>query len=475
MTVVDTPQSLCRLGIARIDVTPPVGIYHRMWGAAAHDRATGVHRPLTATALVFQAADGPVTAETEQALMAIDHCLLWAREMDRLIEAVAVGSGMAREQIVVTFGHTHAAGLMDTSRAELPGGELIGPYLDKLGTDLAQAVRQARAAVEPATINYGLGRSSLAANREFVCGFNPAGRSDDTVLVAPMAGAAGQTIGTVVNYACHPTTLAWQNTLISPDYPGAMREVVEQATGAPCVFIQGASGDLGPREGYVGDPAVADRNGRQLGYAALAALETLPPAATQFRYAGPVVSGATLGTWRHEPLDTTQRQAKARWRLRRWTIDLPRRADAQSAEDVARRRDAWRKKEQELRAAGRASAAAETRAMVERLDRQLTRIEAMPPGASFPLPVVLWQMGDAFWLAVEGEAYQLLQQALRQKCGDRPLVVATLANGARPAYLPPAEAYGSGLYQATIAMLAPGSLELLIEAIGGQLTAWAGR
>ena len=49
----------------------------------------------------------------------------------------------------------------------------------------------------------------------------------------------------MVNYACHPTTLAWENTLISPDFPGAMREVVERATAAPCVFLQGASGDLG--------------------------------------------------------------------------------------------------------------------------------------------------------------------------------------------------------------------------------------
>ena len=50
-TCVDTPQSRCRAGLARGDITPPVGIYHRMWGAATHDRAIGVHRPLEATAL----------------------------------------------------------------------------------------------------------------------------------------------------------------------------------------------------------------------------------------------------------------------------------------------------------------------------------------------------------------------------------------------------------------------------------------
>ena len=88
------------------------------------------------------------------------------------------------------------------------------------------------------------------------------------MLVARGIAESGETLGTVVNYACHPTTLAWENTLLSPDYVGAMREVVEAHTRSPCLFLQGASGDLGPRDGYVGDPAVADRNGRQLGFAA---------------------------------------------------------------------------------------------------------------------------------------------------------------------------------------------------------------
>ena len=34
------------IGVARRDVTPPVGIYARMWGAAKHDQAEGVHKPL---------------------------------------------------------------------------------------------------------------------------------------------------------------------------------------------------------------------------------------------------------------------------------------------------------------------------------------------------------------------------------------------------------------------------------------------
>ena len=50
MTVEQTfATTHCRFGVARRDVTPPVGIYSRSWGAATHDVAEGVHRPLTAT------------------------------------------------------------------------------------------------------------------------------------------------------------------------------------------------------------------------------------------------------------------------------------------------------------------------------------------------------------------------------------------------------------------------------------------
>src|SRR5690606_33553586 len=129
-----------------------------------------------------------------------------------------------------------------------------------------------------------------------------------------------QPVATVVNYACHPTTLAWQNTLISPDYVGAMCETVEQHAGGLCLFLQGASADLGPREGFTGDTAVADRNGRQLAYAVLSALESLPSPGTAFHYTGPVVSGAVLGDWQHQPLSEAEREAKAVWQWHRFVV-----------------------------------------------------------------------------------------------------------------------------------------------------------
>jgi hypothetical protein len=110
--------------------------------------------------------------------------------------------------------------------------------------------------------------------------------------------------------------------------------------------------------------------------------------------------------------------------------------------------------------------------MVERMTRWLTRLAALPPGPTFPLPVTLWQAGDAFWLAVEAEHYQHLQTALRARCAGVPLVVMTLANSSRVAYLPPADVYGQGIYQESIAVLAPGCLEQLVGEVGEQIQAW---
>ena len=60
-----------------------------------------------------------------------------------------------------------------------------------------------------------------------LCGYNPAVAADDTLVVGRVTSDSGDAvIATVVNYACHPTTLSWENTLISPDFVGAMREVV---------------------------------------------------------------------------------------------------------------------------------------------------------------------------------------------------------------------------------------------------------
>ena len=480
-TTVEFPQSLCRAGVARVDITPPVGIYHRMWGAATHDRSTGVHRPLTATVLVL----GPPESESREELLftiAVDHCLLWQTEMTNLLKTLCAGIGIAQEQVVVFFSHTHAAGLMGHERQDFPGGDLIPEYLRSLADTLTDAAKQAEASLAVAAISYGQGRCGLASNRDyhdderggFVCGFNPERSADDTVVVARVSDVANsQTLAVVVNYACHPTTLAWDNTLISPDYVGAMHEVVEAVAGAPCFFIQGASGDVGPRDGFVGDVEVADQNGRQLAYAVLEALEGLPQPGQCLDYTGAVVSGATIGTWGFRKVNDSRREELRNWKTQHSTVAIPYRDDLPNRDSLLAEDTKWRAIEEEALASDDGARAREARAMVERARRRLTRVAHIPEGTEYPYPLRLWRIGDAIWVALDGEHYNILQKRLRERYPDVPLVIGTLANGSNVWYVPDAESYGKGLYQEEGSILRQGALEMLIDALGQEIEALA--
>ena len=468
-TRVETPQSHCRVGFARADITPPVGIYHRMWGAAMHERATGVHRPLMATALWLESLEGT----GKQAVLGLDHCLLDRAEFEQIREHVGRAVGISVHRVHVSMSHTHGSAWMSRSRSHLPGGDFIGPYLDAMTMTCARIVAEAMNVACPATIVYGTARCSLATHRDYldaatnqiVCGYDPDGRADDTVLVGKAISDDGRTLGTVVNYACHPTTLAWENTLISPDYIGAMREVVEAHTNSPCLFLQGASGDLGPKEGFVGDPAVADRNGRQLGFAALSGLESLPQPGTHFEYAGPVTSGAILGTWKHRPVSEAFAKQSRHWQSQNFTVPLHYRLELPTEAETRAELAKWEQAEATARTANDLPGIRDCRAKAEQMTRQLARLAALPPGQSYPYPVSVSRVGHSLWVFAPGELYQQFQIELRKRFPQFAVIVSTITDDWQPGYIPPAASYGYGIYQEVIAAVSPGSLETLTQTV----------
>lgn len=474
MLVDRNPQSECEFAIAVADITPPVGLYHRMWGAATHDRSEGIHRPLRATVAILSGAQTP--PEEQLVIVALDHCLLGAEEMQLLRTAVASGTGVSSEQMQVIFSHSHAAGLMSLDRVELPGGDGIPAYLDRMVSIVVEMIQQLRTRLQPATIVYGTGYCDVArfrdlwdsARQEYVCGFNPQGPSDSTLVVGRVTDSTGAILATIVNYACHPTTLAWDNRLVSPDFPGAMRELVEAVTSAPCLFIQGASGDLGPREGFVGDTAVADRHGRKLGYSALSVLEGLDPPLTEYAYQKAVVSGATIGTWAHVAVNEETRADQRHFARKRQVLELAYRPGIPTLDVVNQQREQLLREEQDAVALGDHERARDRRARVERLTRMRTRLGQLPRSEQYPFEIMAWRIGAALWVFVPGEHYQLLQRQVRAAVSG-PVIVATMANGWGPSYLPTRESYDTGIYQETIAVLAPGALEQVSDAVARQL------
>ena len=445
----------CRFGVATRDVTPPVGIYARSWGAATHEVAEGVHRPFAATAAVFAPLGGD---EPTMALVAID--LGWFQYVpdERALRATILGkTGLDEAALLINLSHTHGGANVNSQLADKPGGELIGPYLEHLTTQLSAAILEAREALEPAWVTYGTGRCALATNRDlwdaeaqrFAVGYNPDAPADDTLVVAKVTGEDGEPRATLFNYACHPTTLAWANRVLSPDYIGAAREVLEGAFGVPALFLQGASGELAPRDDYVGDTDVADRNGRQLGHAAAAAIEGLPPPGTRFVYTGIVASGANLGTWEYQPCEPEQVEASERLAARVSTVELRRKEDIGVVEALS-------------------GATPDSVQEQEKALRRRFLSEALGDGPLFEMPVWTWRLGGALLVAIPNEPYSVFQTELRQRFSPTPVLVLGVTNRTM-GYLSPEDTYGTGLYQEQQSPFASGCLEQTIEVAAGAL------
>jgi hypothetical protein len=475
-TMVHTPTSRVQFGLARVDITPPVGFYHPMWGAARHHRATGIHRRLTCEVMVF-APLAPKEAPIIHVQM--DHVGMDDEQHKQLIETISAATGVPSANVLTTFSHTHSSGNFAPNRREFPGGELIEPYLNELYANVLAASSQAMTTLQESVITYASGHCTLAANRDYwdegnglyACGFNAdAPPADDTVLVARITDPAGALRASIVNYACHPTTLAWENTLISPDYIGAMREVVERGTGAPCIFALGACGDLGPRWGQQGNTAVADSNGRQLGYAALATLENMGPPLADYHYQGPVISGATLGDWRYRPFTAERMAQTTLFQGGGYTVHLPQkpRPDPVALEAEL---EEWGTKQQEADQRGDQIAARDYGARAERARRWILRVRYLPDRSTYPYRYSILRLGDAFWITCGGEPYNLLQTELRRRFPAHPIMLSPLAGDFQVAYLLPADRYGKGLYQEEPSILAPGCLEILLEAMAARITA----
>ncbi|MET3805942.1 hypothetical protein ABIB25_002950 [Nakamurella sp. UYEF19] len=436
-------------GVGRVDITPPVGIRMRNWGYGDVDLSTGVHRPLTLTALAISGRDGSGL----RLLITAD--LGWwrsVRDESGVRGAVLEAFGLTADRVLLHLVHTHAGPSICLDDVDLPGGALVPAYLEQLRSAAVDACRLAMDDLSPGILVWGHGSSPLAVNRDqsvdgrVTLGFDPETPADRTLLVGRLTGEDGRIRATVVNYACHPTTLGFDNSLLSPDFVGGLRERVEWATGgAPCLFLQGASGDLSGPVQYLADPRRADAYGDALGYSVLGVLGSLPPAGTVLQLVRTVESGAPLALWDEVPGtwpgELGLRQVRVDVQLR----DLPSLAELDTR---------W--------------ADIDPRARRERLQRS-ERLQATygvsgrAPTTAVHHPLWVWRLGDAYVVAQPGEAYSRLQTELRARHPDKIVIVMNLTNGPGWVYLPPTEAFIVDRYQTWQTVLRPGALEALID------------
>lgn len=429
-------------GVARRDITPPLGIYSRNWGAAEGDVAMSVHRPLLLTVLTLE--EGSASG-VRFALLSLDLGWWRSEKEEKILHRAVQEAGFQDGTYFLALSHTHAGPVFCPGDAGKPGGDRIGPYLEFLSAQIRSALEEALASAQPGILEVSSGECALATHRDFpdpatgrlLVGWNPEAAADQTLLVGRVTSRQGKALATLVNYACHPTILAWENTALSPDYIGSMREVVEETTGAPMLFMQGASGELAARHQYVGDPSVADRAGLMLGHSVLATLAGMLLPRQELVFEGALESGAPLAVWRTRPRASLPGHVS----FEVIDVELPLKQDLPSVESYEE-----------------AIAACEDRVEGERLQRKLLLRRSLGPGPCYTTRHLIWQLGEIAFVSVANEVYSRFQTSLRESAGRTPLFVATLTNGSR-GYLADAAVYEHNGYAAWQSPFAPGCLE----------------
>ncbi len=86
---------------------------------------------------------------------------------------------------------------------------------------------------------------------------------------APVKGlrwldASGAVAGSLLSYPCHPTALGPRNRELSGDYPGFVRQAVEDAWGGVCVFATGCAGDINTGHSATASFSLAGGDGRTI-------------------------------------------------------------------------------------------------------------------------------------------------------------------------------------------------------------------
>lgn len=252
--------TILRAGAARVDITPPTSV--DLTGFIARQNpSTGVRDPLYARALVLDDDDHQV------AIVSCDLLGFGREYVVEIRDRITTRTGITAPHIMLACTHTH--GGPATIRL-VDCGEIDPAYVEWLMPRVADAVAQAQAALQPATLALGNATSTAGVHNRRT----PGDVIDPEVGLLRVDDAGGKPVAVLVNYTCHPTTLIHTNTEVTADYPGLVTQRIEAETGAITLFLMGAIGDVGPISR--GEESLATV-GNAVADAALAALPQLAP------------------------------------------------------------------------------------------------------------------------------------------------------------------------------------------------------
>jgi hypothetical protein len=241
-----------RAGAASVDITPPTG--YAMWGYAARrdQPSLGVRDPLRARALVLAVGDKRL------ALVSLDLGRAPTRDSMAAIRKRIKSAGI--EHVFLVASHTHHGPVLELD--DWPSAKKS--YVRQLEQKLGEVILDAAKALQPARLGVASKQTTLNRNRHSKREDRPVDRE---LLVLRVENEKGKVIAHAVNFAAHATMRDFKERKFSADYPGIFAAFVEKETAAPCLFLQGAAGDLSTNPTIRGD---ADKFGQELGREVLA-------------------------------------------------------------------------------------------------------------------------------------------------------------------------------------------------------------
>ena len=271
--------SLVEIGIAVRDITPDGPI--RLAGYASRNKAADkVDHPLLAQAIAWRCASGE-----KLVMVSIDNCEVSHEFTAPVLKELADKDGLKPGMVMILSSHTHSAPILDATLEtmyELPPAdrEQVQRYSAKLRTQLVAVVEDALAKLEPARLEYGVGRATFAMNRRIFrdgktqFGDNPDGPAVWDVPVLRIQGTNGAVRAILFGYACHGTSVRTGDDFyrVSGEYMAYARQHLEALQpGAVAVFLpgMGADSDPAPR----GSLNEARRHGLELAGAVIGVLD----------------------------------------------------------------------------------------------------------------------------------------------------------------------------------------------------------
>ncbi len=219
-------MELFEAGFSVVEITPQHMGFPLYGYGARKDNSTGVHDPLYARTMLLK------TGQAAWSLTVLDLVGINAATVNEIRRIAAAATGLQPQAIMVSCIHTHAGpSVGDTGNWDRPPAEII-----------AEGIIAAWKNLQPARLGVSAG---------FLYGYHVNRRwmerpVDPSVNVVRFDDLQGKPIGVAANFGLHPVVLGYDNFRISADYVGVARRVVEADLGCPCVFANGAAGDVNP-------------------------------------------------------------------------------------------------------------------------------------------------------------------------------------------------------------------------------------